>query len=62
MRNKTYLRNKVLLDLKGLLELNVNTRKAIKKVKSGFFDNDIAEFDDGGMSITEISDYVQMMS
>ena len=62
MKNKIYLRNKVLLDLQGLLELNVNTKKAIKKVKSGFFDNDITEFDEGGMSISEISDYVQMMS
>ena len=39
-----------------------NTKKAIKKVSNGFFDNDITEFYDGGMSITEISDYVQMMS
>ena len=59
---KLTLKNEVLQDLRELLKLNVNTKKAIKKVKSGFFDNDITEFDDGGMSITEISDYVQMMS
>tara|TARA_R100000742_G_C4176614_1_gene13119 strand:+ start:324 stop:500 length:177 start_codon:yes stop_codon:yes gene_type:complete len=56
------LKEEVLLDLRELLKLDVNTKKAIKKVKSGFFDNDITEFYNGGMSITEISDYVQMMS
>ena len=59
---KLTLKDEVLQDLEELLKLDVNTKKAIKKVKSGFFDNDIAEFDDGGMSITEISNYVQMMS
>jgi hypothetical protein len=59
---KLTLKDEVLQDLEELLKLDVNTRKAIKKVKSGFFDNDITEFDKGGMSITEISDYVQMMS
>ena len=59
---KLTLKNEVLQDLRELLKLNVNTKKAIKKVSNGFFDNDIAEFDDSGMSITEISDYVQMMS
>jgi hypothetical protein len=59
---KLTLKDEVLQDLRELLKLNVNTKKAIKKVSNGFFDNDIAEFDDGGMSITEISDYVQMMS
>ena len=56
------LKEEVLFDLHELLKLNVNTKKAIKKVQSGFFDNDITEFYDGGMSISEISDYVQMMS
>ena len=56
------LKNKVLLELTELLKLDVNTKKAIKKVKSGYFDNDIVEFYNGGMSITEISDHVQMMS
>ena len=59
---KLTLKDEVLQDLEELLKLDVNTRKAIKKVKSGFFDNDIAEFDNGGMSITEISDYIRMMS
>ena len=59
---KLTLKDEVLQDLEELLKLDVNTRKAIKKVKSVFFDNDITEFDKGGMSITEISDYVQMMS
>ena len=59
---KLTLKDEVLQDLQELLKLDVNTRKAIKKVKSGFFDNDITEFDEGGMSISEISDYVQMMS
>ena len=49
-------------DLHELLKLNVNTKKAIKKVQNGFFDNDITEFHNSGMSITEISDYVQIMS
>jgi len=59
---KLTLKDEVLQDLEELLKLDVNTKKAIKKVKSGFFDNDITEFDEGGMSISEISDYVQMMS
>ena len=59
---KITLKDEVLQDLRELLKLDVNTKKAIKKVKSGFFDNDITEFYDDGMSITEISDYVQMMS
>ena len=59
---KLTLKDEVLQDLEELLKLDVNTKKAIKKVKSGFFDNDITEFDEGGMSITEISDYIQMMS
>lgn len=56
------MKSNVLKDLQELQKLGVNTKKAIKKVQSGFFDNDITEFYDGGMSITEISDYVQMMS
>tara|TARA_R100000697_G_scaffold2026_1_gene4597 strand:- start:1683 stop:1868 length:186 start_codon:yes stop_codon:yes gene_type:complete len=59
---KINLKEEVLLDLRELLKLNINTKKAIKKVESGFFDNDINEFRNGGMTITEISDYVQMMS
>ena len=56
------LKKEILFDLHELLKLNVNTKKAIKKVSNGFFDNDITEFYNGGMSITEISNYVQMMS
>jgi len=56
------LRKEILFDLHELQKLNVNTKKAIKKVQSGFFDNDITEFHNGGMSITEISNYVQIMS
>ena len=59
---KITLKDEVLQDLRELLKLDVNTKKAIKKVQSGFFDNDITEFHNGGMSITEISDYVQIMS
>ena len=56
------MKNHVLKDLQELKKLGVNTKKAIKKVQSGFFDNDITEFYDGGMSTSEISDYIQMMS
>ena len=56
------MKSNVLKDLQELQKLGVNTKKAIKKVQSGFFDNDITEFYDGGMSTSEISDYVQMMS
>ena len=56
------MKSNVLKDLQELQKLGINTKKAIKKVESGFFDNDITEFRDGGMTITEISDYVQMMS
>ena len=59
---KITLKDEVLQDLRELLKLDVNTKKAIKKVQSGFFDNDITEFYDGGMSTSEISDYIQMMS
>jgi len=59
---KLTLKDEVLQDLEELLKLYVNTRKAIKKVKSDCVDIDITEFDEGGMSISEISDYVQMMS
>ena len=59
---KLTIKDEVLQDLEELLKLDVNTKKAIKKVKSGFFDNDITEFDEGGMSISEISDHIQMMS
>tara|TARA_Y100000592_G_scaffold60352_1_gene94349 strand:+ start:365 stop:535 length:171 start_codon:yes stop_codon:yes gene_type:complete len=56
------MKSNVLKDLQELQKLGINTKKAIKKVESGFFDNDINEFYDGGMSTSEISDYVQMMS
>tara|TARA_R100000353_G_scaffold18585_1_gene17151 strand:- start:1908 stop:2093 length:186 start_codon:yes stop_codon:yes gene_type:complete len=59
---KINLKEEVLLDLRELFKLNINTKKAIKKVENGFFDNDITEFRNNGMTISEISDYVQMMS
>tara|TARA_Y100000052_G_C2896867_1_gene54352 strand:+ start:77 stop:262 length:186 start_codon:yes stop_codon:yes gene_type:complete len=59
---KLTTKDEVLLDLEELLKLDVNTKKAIKKVKSGFFDNDFIEFDKCCRSISEISNYVQMMS
>ncbi len=56
------LKNEVLSDLRELLKLGVNTKQTIKKVESGIFDNDIIEFDDGGMSVTEISNHIQSVS
>ena len=53
------LKSAVLLDLRQLSELGVNTKQTIKKLESGVFDNDIIEFYDGGMSVTEISNYIQ---
>tara|TARA_E500000318_G_C3511751_1_gene192615 strand:- start:718 stop:903 length:186 start_codon:yes stop_codon:yes gene_type:complete len=59
MNNLNQLKIEILLDLGALLELGMNTKQAIKKVKSGIFDNDIVEFYNGGMSVTEISNYIQ---
>lgn len=59
MNNENKIKNLVIIDLGALLELGVNTKKAIKKVESGIFDNDIIEFYNGGMSVSQISDYIQ---
>jgi hypothetical protein len=58
MNNLNQLKSAVLLDLRQLSELGVNTKQTIKKVESGVFDDDIIEFYDGGMSITEISNFI----
>ena len=59
MNNLDQLKTEVLLDLNALLELGINTKQAINKVETGIFDNDIVEFYEGGMSVTEISNYIQ---
>ena len=59
MNNENKIKNLVIIDLGALLELGVNTKIAIKKVDSGIFDNDIIEFYNGGMSVSQISDYIQ---
>ena len=59
MNNLNQLKTEVLLDLNALLKLGINTKQAIKKVETCIFDNDIVEFYDGGMSVTEISNYIQ---
>ena len=53
-------KDELLQDLHALLDLGINTRKAIKKVKSGFFDKDIAEYERNGADIEDLSDYIQM--
>ena len=47
------MKNNVLKDLQELQKLGVNTKKAIKKVQSGFFDNDITEFDEALKKLSE---------
>ena len=59
MNTLNKIKNSVIIDLGALLELGINTKQAIKKVESGVFDNDIVEFYNGGMSVTEISNYIQ---
>ena len=59
MNNLDQLKTEVLLDLNALLELGINTKQAIKKIETGMFDNDIVEFYNNGMSISEISNYIQ---
>ena len=59
MKNENKIKNLVIIDLGALLELGINTKKAIKKVESGFFNDDIVEFYNGGMSVSQISDYIQ---
>ena len=53
-------KDELLQDLHALLEIGVNTKKAIKKVKSGFFDKDIEEYEQDGASLEDLSDYIQM--
>ena len=53
-------KEELLQDLHALLDLGINTKKAIKKVKSGFFDKDIAEYERNGADIEDLSDYIQM--
>ena len=57
---KMTYKDELLQDLHALLEIGVNTKKAIKKVKSGFFDKDIAEYERNGADIEDLSDYIQM--
>lgn len=59
MNTLNKIKNSVIIDLGALLELGIDTKQAIKKVKSGLFDNDIVEFYNGGMSVSQISDYIQ---
>jgi len=59
MNDENKIKNLVIIDLGALLELGLNTKKAIKKVESGIFDDDIIEFYNGGMSVSQISDYIQ---
>ena len=57
---KMTYKDELLQDLHALLDLGINTRRAIKKVKSGFFDKDIAEYERNGADIEDLSDYIQM--
>ena len=53
-------KDELLQDLHALLDIGINTRKAIKKVNNGVFDKDIAEYERNGADIEDLSDYIQM--
>ena len=53
-------KDELLQDLHALLDLGINTRKAIKKVNNGVFDKDIEEYEQDGASLEDLSDYIQM--
>ena len=56
------LKNNVIKDLTGLSQLGVDIGSALTKVKSGFFDKDLQDWDEGGASTVEATDLVMVMS
>ena len=56
------LKNNVIKDLTGLSQLGVDIGSALTKVKSGFFDEDLQDWDEGGASTVEATEIVMVMS
>ena len=56
------LKNNVIKDLTGLSQLGVDIGSALTKVKSGFFDEDLQDWDEGGASTVEATETVMVMS
>jgi len=56
------LKNNVIKDLTGLSQLGVDIGSALTKVKSGFFDKDLQDWDEGGASTVEATETVMVMS
>ena len=54
------MKNDVLLDLIELQKLGCCSKSVIQKVKTGTYDKDIQEMEEGGASVEDISSYVQM--
>ena len=52
-------KEELLQDLHALLDLGINTSKAIKKVNNGVFDKDIEEYEQDGAALEDLSDFVQ---
>ena len=55
-------KDELLQDLHALLDLGINTRRAIKKVKNGVFDKDIKEYEQDGASLEDLSDFIQKVA
>ena len=56
------LKTNVIKDLVGLSQLGVDIGSALTKVKSGFFDEDLQDWDEGGASTVEATETVMVMS
>ena len=56
------LKTNVIKDLIGLSQLGVDIGSALTKVKSGFFDKDLQDWDEGGASTVEATETVMVMS
>jgi len=56
------LKTNIIKDLTGLSQLGVDIGSALTKVKSGFFDEDIQNWSEGGCSTKEATDIILVMS
>ena len=54
------MKNDVLLDLVELQKLGCCSKNVIQKVRTGLYDKDIEEMEQGGASVEDISSYIQM--
>ena len=54
------MKNDVLSDLIELQKLGCCSENVIQKVRTGVYDKDIQEMEEGGASVEDISSYIQM--